>query len=96
LEKGLSYLGKELESKTNQNPCDNTGAFFENEVFRMSSYCWCEGEAHKDGCPPNFLHKKSGFSVSWYKYLGRGTESDEISDKEFRIIMQECLVSLNF
>jgi hypothetical protein len=47
---------------------------FENEVFAMRTYCWCEGDKldHADGCPPNFEYKKGDFSAEWYKHIGRG------------------------
>lgn len=45
---------------------------FVNDVFEMRPYCWCDsglGESpHKDGCPPNFVYKKNGLIISWYKH----------------------------
>lgn len=61
------------------------GATVNDDKFSMSPYCYCE----KDDCPqcgenaqPNFLYKPTGFSVSWYKYIGRGMKFDEISDEQ--------------
>jgi len=54
------------------------GTDYENDTFMMHRYCWCEREE----CPwcfgsaPNFLHKPSGFKVKWYKYIGRGMETE--------------------
>jgi hypothetical protein len=47
---------------------------YENDIFYMSSYCWCEGgsEGHENGCPPNFIYKVNGMCISWYKHAGRG------------------------
>jgi hypothetical protein len=52
---------------------DKYGTNYEDEIIAIHRYCWCEG----DSCPwcasdaPNFLHKPSGFTVRWYKYIGR-------------------------
>ena len=47
---------------------------YENDIFYMSSFCWCEGgrEGHENGCPPNFIYKVNGMCISWYKHAGRG------------------------
>jgi hypothetical protein len=96
VECGLRYLGTEVERLVGASPCDSSGAEFENDIFSMKAFCWCDGDikGHEEGCPPNFLHKKTGFCVEWYKYLGRSTEHSEISQKEFRKIIAECLESL--
>lgn len=120
------------------------GANFENDVFMIHRYCWCE----RDDCPwclscscdddamiyhdasgqvidadayydllpgergeeisvpekkcdyckgnatpePNFRHKASGSTVTWYKYVGRGM--DVHLRTEWDQIMAECLASL--
>lgn len=73
------------------------GFTYENDVFMMHRYCWCEEES----CPwcgetnaPNFLHKKSGFAVNWYKYIGRSMEFRPTSGKELAEILNECLNSV--
>jgi len=49
------------------------GCNFENNIFMMHRYCWCE----RDDCPwcteesPNFLFKSTGAEIIWYKYIGR-------------------------
>ena len=50
-----------------------------NSIFEMRSYCWCDGYLEEDeslphakGCPPNFLYKKNGLTITWYKHAGRG------------------------
>ena len=44
---------------------------------------------------PNFLYKPSKFGVRWYKYIGRGMESNRsISQKELNKIVTHCLKSL--
>ena len=56
----------------------NSGAEeFINDVFEMRSYCWCFGDGeHKDGCPPNFVYKKNGLVITWYKHAGRGIRAN--------------------
>lgn len=71
------------------------GADFENDVFKMHYYCWCESE----DCPwcgetnaPNFLHKPSGSIIHWYKYIGRGMEVK--LKAPWKNIEKECIASL--
>lgn len=75
------------------------GADFENDVFRMHPFCWCEKEDCiycKDEDPaPNFHHKESGLSVWWYKYIGRSTEiKGPINAFTVLDIIRECLKSI--
>jgi hypothetical protein len=80
------------------NPCNNVGgndANFENDVFAMRAYCWCDGEreGHEDGCPPNF--ESAGLKVSWYKHARRGNSADrEITAAQWQTIFTRCLNSL--
>ena len=70
------------------------GAHFENNIFRMDPFCWCE----KDDCPlcnetkPNFEHKSSGVGVIWYKYIGRGMEFR--GEGDWSTILAECIASV--
>lgn len=41
---------------------------------------------------PNFLYKPEGFSVSWYKYIGRDMEVNKEPPKNW---LDHCLNSLN-
>jgi hypothetical protein len=62
------------------------GTDYENDVFMMHRFCWCEREecGWCSGDKPNFLFKPTGFSVTWYKYIGRGMElSDECLPNDF-------------
>jgi hypothetical protein len=66
------------------------GVNFENDVFMMHPYCWCDYDDCK-WCAhdaPNFEHKATGATVHWYKYIGRDMEADP--DADWRKIMQEC------
>lgn len=74
------------------------GARYENEVFLMHPYCWCDDDSC-DWCgekrAPNFVHKQSGFSVHWYKWIGRDSEySKKISLSEWQKIFDECMKSI--
>ena len=71
------------------------GADFENDVFMMHQYCWCDREDCKwcgESHAPNFLHKPSGSEVRWYKYIGRGMETKISGD--WRKIISECIESV--
>ena len=70
------------------------GENFENDVFMMHRYCWCEREDCKwcNGDAPNFLHKPTGSTVTWYKYIGRGMEFGEA---DWSTIFKECFLSLH-
>ena len=72
------------------------GQNFENKVFMMHPFCWCDEEKCKwcNGEEPNFLHKKSGFAVRWYKYIGRDMEFEKIEVKLWKKILNECLRSI--
>ncbi len=73
------------------------GINFENEVFMMHCYCWCE----KEDCPwcsgarPNFLHKKSNLEVSWYKWIGRDMEISNPNKISIEKVFKECISSLS-
>ena len=82
------------------------GARYENDVFVMRPFYWgdCDCGAddadaerpHADTCAillPNFLHKKSGLRVCWYKWIGRDMEIEN-APAELSAIFAECLASL--
>jgi hypothetical protein len=76
---------------------DNSGEpNFENSIFAMRRYCWCDGDLHPDGCPPNFEHYPSGLAVSWYKHARRGvTINCYVTSSQWLDVVQESLKSLN-
>jgi hypothetical protein len=83
---GLHLISQVIVESRGQDPIggwtthtSNSGAEeFVNDVFEMRSYCWCDSNwddyegPHPDGCPPNFLYKKNGLTIAWYKHAGRG------------------------
>lgn len=89
-------------TKDDPEPSGLGGAFgygtrYENDTFMMHPYCWCE----KESCPwcsddaPNFIHKGSGFEVTWYKWIGRDNEINrEITFQEWEDMLSECLKSI--
>lgn len=63
-------------------PTEDASASFENEVFALRAFCWCDGTVHgrdRDGiaaCPANFEYFEGGRTVlrgEWFKSLGKGT-----------------------
>jgi len=72
------------------------GEDFENDTFKMYPYCWC----NKKDCNycnanlPNFLHKKTGFKLWWYKYPLRDSYMNiDISLHKFLEIILDCINS---
>lgn len=43
---------------------------------------------------PNFWHKSSGLKVWWYKYIGRGMESNCPNGAAVEKVLDECLATL--
>jgi hypothetical protein len=68
------------------------GTDFENDVFMMHRYCWCESDDCQwcGGGAANFWFKPTGFRVRWYKYIGRGVEVDGELPRDF---MQTIFIS---
>ena len=92
---GILELGELVAEKIGSNPCTNSGAVFENNLFSLRAYCWCEGSIpeHKDGCPVNFEYKN--FWCSWYKHTKRCfDQSESINPTEWDIIFKNCIESL--
>ena len=63
-------------------------------------YCLTGGiSAEKGGgngkSAPNFWHKSSGLKIWWYKWIGRSMEyNKEITEKEWKIIFDDCVKSI--
>lgn len=93
------------EDQTYDNLC---AAFKVDRKFGCFVHCTCDFEErwaafcgenyHDPQCPiarPNFLHKPSGFCISWYKYPFRDSYMNEnLSVKEFGKIIDNCIESL--
>lgn len=96
LSKKLGQLNPEAQSHGFLGGQWGYGQDFENDVFMMHSFCWCDQDNCKwcSGKEPNFRHKASGFSVCWYKYIGRGMEFEPIDGNKWDKILKECLRSI--
>jgi len=59
---------------------------------------WREAHDHDPQCPlvkSNFLHKPTGFSISWYKYPLRDSYmSEQLTVRQFAAIVDKCVESL--
>lgn len=59
---------------------------------------WQEKDEHEPTCKllaPNFLHKKSGFEIQWYKYPLRDSYmNQDITQEQFGEIITDCIKSL--
>jgi len=72
------------------------GTEYENKIFSLHPYCWCE----KDDCEycfgnkPLFIHKPSGFAMSWYKYWPRGVTVNRYDPEEIERIFVDCIDSV--
>lgn len=95
----LHWLGQYIQLlRDDEGPLTiNYGAEpFSNERFSMRTYCWCDGDAHPDGCPPNFEYYPLGLVVSWYKHVGRGASCNQKhTDEEWKTIVRGCAESLD-
>lgn len=63
--------------------------------------CWQEFEklhtGHAATCAtllPNFHHKRTGFEVRWYKWIGRDPETKNADGVNLQEVFAECLASL--
>ena len=107
IEVGLRLIAKKFGIK--ENYPEKYGADFENDIFSMHQFCWCENEGCKycreENPAPNFRHKASGLQIHWYKYIGRTMEIDGIGigepDSSHDVIVnmvfsviRECLDSI--
>lgn len=98
----LGALAQEIErvewnrtQKPYDAPIHNVGEVYDTDKFHMESYCWCDGEKHSDGCPPNFVYHPTGLRVRWYKYLGRGGSMDRIISTDHAVAMfDDCMTSV--
>lgn len=84
-----AYGGGDLTSNYGAEP-------FENDVFALRAFCWCDGEVHPGAdCPPNFEHKPTGLRATWYKHARRSPRVNGVVGLEtWRRIEADCLASL--
>lgn len=81
----LVYLTRQIRLKTGEQGGfgfggrDGYGIEFENDVFMMKPFCWCDNDDCEwcNGDKPNFLYKETDSSITWYKYIGRSMEYND-------------------
>jgi hypothetical protein len=82
IENGLveltKFLSKKLKIETGYGLGGKFGygVDFENDVFMMHEFCWCEQPdcGWCKGVLSNFLFKPTNCKIFWYKYIGRSQE----------------------
>jgi hypothetical protein len=78
--------------------CDNYGIHFDNDIFEMHPYCWCDTpECLQCGkrTQTTFLYKPTGFTLMWYKYAMRDAYTNvALTDDAFKAIIDACIASL--
>lgn len=66
--------------------------------YEVEWKAWAAANEHKPTCTPqlpNFLHKRTGLEVRWYKWIGRGIESKNADGADLQAIFAECLATLS-
>ncbi len=67
---------------------------FENDVFSITPYCWCDLMGCERCRKPNFHYKPTDFKLYWYKYPLRGNNCNrDITAEEFLKIINQCTES---
>lgn len=92
----VALIGEYLVEKgaTRDNPCNNTGAEYENDVFLISAYNWND-DIPDDEQVPNFWFKPLNYQVEWYKHLGRGNFANRpLTIDEAMDMLNKCIVSI--
>jgi hypothetical protein len=69
--------------------CDCGKALLEEKYFRENDHL-----SECELCLPNFLHKKSGYRVEWYKWIGRDMKVFNPQNVNISDIFAECEESL--
>lgn len=69
------------------------GVEYENDVFMMHPYCWCEQEncGWCNETSPNFMYKPTNCKVWWYKWIGRSQEQEGKLPKNW---LEKCKKSI--
>lgn len=79
-----------MRQKEYDSPFNNSGASFRCPTFTAVSYSWGD-----EGQPYNFKHQKSGLTISWYKWSGRGASADrEITPDLAAEVLTDCLAAV--
>lgn len=98
----LDTILREVAEKHQQDGewAEKYGIDVDNEIFMMHHYCWCEKENcewcgwedDKQTSSPNFWYKPLDFKVWWYKYIGRGVETNKtLAEEQLKEMREKCL-----
>lgn len=85
---GLIEIAKRI-----MRDCDpRNGVLYDSALFMMHPYCWCESENCEwcEGDAANFVHKPTGLSIWWYKYIGRSMRIENPNNADFVKVLSEC------
>ena len=82
------YPGEGPEEAVWERQCEAVNTRRRQEHTKTCHWC-----LHPEEAQPNFLHKPSGSKVMWYKYIGRGMQTD--IKAEWTHVVAECLASLS-
>lgn len=95
---------RRVEDQIYDDLCKKYG---KDRKFGAAAHCTCSYEkewktwsatnSHKATCSlelPNFLHKRTGMEVRWYKYIGRGMEAKNAEGVDLQAVFSECVASL--
>ena len=99
LEAGLRRIAKAC-GNADEWP-EKYGAVFENDIFMMHPFCWCDREdcpwCREENPAPNFHYKPTGLKVWWYKYIGRDMEHENPPGDDTAVakVVAHCLESLS-
>lgn len=79
----------QFENPDYDNPFNNTGNIYKNDVFVVQAYSWND-EVNQ---PYNFKYKD--IEVSWYKYLGRDTTvNKKVTPTQCNKLLTDCINSI--
>jgi hypothetical protein len=90
----VHLIGEYLVATRNvrDNPVQNVGAEYRNNVFFIQSYNW-DDDADPEA---NFGFVEYGYEISWYKYLGRGDEANmPLNIFDALYMLNRCIVSID-
>lgn len=92
LEYSLRVLGENIVAASKErrdDPFENTGSRFKNDVFEVEAYSW------DDEYEQPFNFRWRDLRVSWYKYIGRGMSANRPVDAQtVHEMLIECLGSI--
>lgn len=88
------YRGQFKIIHSKHDPQNDYIRYFENDTFILMPYYWGDDDYISE--LPNFIHKPTGFQLSWYKYALRDAYANKnISFNELMVIMDDCKRSLS-